>query len=90
MNKIVVVDYGMGNLGSVLNMFKKVGASAQISADLETIAKAKKILLPGVIDIFKILLDRMFVPYGLHSNCHVHHLMCQLTPMRSTLHLKTK
>jgi glutamine amidotransferase len=45
---ITIVDYGMGNLGSVLNMFKKVGASAQISADLETIAKAKKILLPGV------------------------------------------
>lgn len=45
---IVIVDYGMGNLGSVLNMFKKVGAQAIISSDLEVINKAPKILLPGV------------------------------------------
>jgi glutamine amidotransferase len=45
---IVIVDYGMGNLGSVLNMFKKVGAEAKISSDLNEISKAPKILLPGV------------------------------------------
>lgn len=45
---IIIVDYGMGNLGSVLNMFKKVGAEAKISSDLDEISKAKKILLPGV------------------------------------------
>jgi glutamine amidotransferase len=45
---IVIVDYGMGNLGSVLNMFKKVGAEAKISSDLDEISKAPKILLPGV------------------------------------------
>lgn len=45
---ITIVDYGMGNLGSVLNMFKKIGASAQITGDLNVIAKAEKILLPGV------------------------------------------
>lgn len=45
---IVIVDYGMGNLGSVLNMFKKVGAEAIISSDLNVISKAPKILLPGV------------------------------------------
>lgn len=45
---IVIVDYGMGNLGSVLNMFKKVGAKAKISSDPEEIGKAEKILLPGV------------------------------------------
>lgn len=45
---IVIVDYGMGNLGSVLNMFKKVGAQAKISSDLNEIIKAQKILLPGV------------------------------------------
>lgn len=45
---IVIVDYGMGNLGSVLNMFKKVGAEAIISSDLDIISKAPKILLPGV------------------------------------------
>jgi glutamine amidotransferase len=45
---IVIADYGMGNLGSVLNMFNKVGASAIISSDLDVISKAPKILLPGV------------------------------------------
>jgi glutamine amidotransferase len=45
---IIIVDYGMGNLGSVLNMFKKVGADAKISSDLDEISRAEKILLPGV------------------------------------------
>jgi glutamine amidotransferase len=38
----------MGNLGSVANMFKRVGYQSEITADLDRIAKAKKILLPGV------------------------------------------
>jgi glutamine amidotransferase len=45
---ITIVNYGMGNLGSVLNMFKKVGVKAQITDDLEVIGRAEKILLPGV------------------------------------------
>jgi len=45
---IVIADYGMGNLGSVLNMFKKIGTPAIISSDLDVISKAPKILLPGV------------------------------------------
>ena len=45
---IHIVDYGMGNLGSVLNMFKKIGAEAKISSDLNEISKAEKLLLPGV------------------------------------------
>jgi glutamine amidotransferase len=45
---IIIVDYGMGNLGSVLNMFKKAGAQSKISSDLNEISKAEKILLPGV------------------------------------------
>lgn len=45
---ILIVDYGMGNLGSVLNMLKRVGATAWISGDPGEIARADKILLPGV------------------------------------------
>ena len=45
---ILIIDYGMGNLGSVLNMFKKIGVKAKISSDLKEIREAKKILLPGV------------------------------------------
>jgi glutamine amidotransferase len=45
---IVIVDYGMGNLGSIVNMFKKIGVKAVISGDLEVVAAAPKLLLPGV------------------------------------------
>lgn len=45
---ITIIDYGMGNLGSVANMFKRIGIQSQITSDLDTIAKAQKILLPGV------------------------------------------
>jgi len=46
---IVIVDYGIGNLASVLNMFKKIGTKeVVVSGDKETIAKASKLLLPGV------------------------------------------
>lgn len=45
---ITIVDYGMGNLGSILNMFKRIGVKATVSSDPEHILKAEKILLPGV------------------------------------------
>jgi len=45
---IVVIDYGMGNLGSIANMLKYLGASAVISADKTLIEKADKLILPGV------------------------------------------
>lgn len=45
---IVIVDYGMGNLGSIANMLKKVGAPAIISSDPDMIARADKLILPGV------------------------------------------
>lgn len=45
---IVVIDYGMGNLGSIANMIKKVGYKSLISSDLEEIKKATKLILPGV------------------------------------------
>jgi glutamine amidotransferase len=48
MKPIIIIDYGIGNLGSILNMFKRVGAKAIISSDLQQIKDAEKILLPGV------------------------------------------
>lgn len=45
---IVVIDYGMGNLGSIVNMVKKVGYKCHITSDLEEIKKATKLILPGV------------------------------------------
>ncbi|AOB24887.1 MULTISPECIES: imidazole glycerol phosphate synthase subunit HisH [Bordetella] len=45
---ISVLDYGVGNLGSILNMFKKIGAQARLVSDPAAIMQAEKILLPGV------------------------------------------
>ena len=45
---ICIIDYGMGNLGSLVNMFKRIGASAQIVSDPELINRAEKLVLPGV------------------------------------------
>lgn len=45
---ITIVDYGMGNLGAVRNMFKRIGVPAVITGDPVEVARAQKILLPGV------------------------------------------
>lgn len=45
---IAVINYGMGNAGSILNMLKKIGAEAIITNRKEDIQKADKIILPGV------------------------------------------
>jgi imidazole glycerol-phosphate synthase subunit HisH len=45
---ISIVNYGMGNLGSVQNMFKRIGAASQIINTVPEILQAKKLLLPGV------------------------------------------
>lgn len=45
---ITIVDYGMGNLGSIVNMFRRIGHQATVSTDCQQIETAKKILLPGV------------------------------------------
>lgn len=45
---IVIIDYGIGNLKSIYNMFKKIGIESMISSDIEDIKQADKYLLPGV------------------------------------------
>lgn len=43
-----IIDYGMGNLGSIKNMIKKIGHTAEITDDIEVIRRADKLILPGV------------------------------------------
>ena len=46
---IVILDYGMGNLGAHLNMMRKIGyADVIISSGPEDLKKARKIIIPGV------------------------------------------
>ncbi len=45
---IVIVDYGVGNLGSIINMLKKAGAKAIASSNPEVLQQAEKLILPGI------------------------------------------
>ena len=45
---ITIIDYGMGNLGSIRNIIKKIGHQSEITADKAVINKADKLILPGV------------------------------------------
>ena len=44
----VIIDTGCANLASVRFAFERLGASAQISADADTILSAERVILPGV------------------------------------------
>jgi len=43
-----IVDYGMGNLGSIRSMLKKLGESSIISSNPNIIEQADRLILPGV------------------------------------------
>lgn len=45
---ITIIDYNMGNVGSIKNMLKKVGTPSIITRDKVLIEKAEKLILPGV------------------------------------------
>lgn len=44
---IAIIDYDIGNLGAVANMFSRLGASCKITNTLEDIDSASGIVLPG-------------------------------------------
>ncbi|CCW35996.1 imidazole glycerol phosphate synthase subunit hisH [Chthonomonas calidirosea] len=45
---IAIVDYGMANLRSVEKALQRVGGDAKITSDPDVIARAEKVVLPGV------------------------------------------
>ncbi|MHB8162992.1 MAG: imidazole glycerol phosphate synthase subunit HisH [Methanoregula sp.] len=48
MTKIAIIDYGLGNLRSVIRGLEKAGAQAVITCDAGEIASADGLVLPGV------------------------------------------
>lgn len=46
--KIVIIDYGVGNLHSVEKALRYVGAEVTVTAEKKRIMQAEKIILPGV------------------------------------------
>ena len=57
-SKVVVVDYGMGNLWSVISALDFLGATPMVSSNYEDIIKADTILLPGV-GSFRLAMNRL-------------------------------
>jgi glutamine amidotransferase len=53
---IAIVDYGAGNISSVMKALEHLGADAQVTSDPSVIATAQKLIVPGV---------------GHFSRCHV-------------------
>ncbi len=45
---IGILDYGTGNVKSVMNMLRKIGAAASLVADPKGLKSVEKIILPGV------------------------------------------
>ncbi|MHC1703826.1 MAG: imidazole glycerol phosphate synthase subunit HisH [Tenuifilaceae bacterium] len=45
---ITIIDYKTGNLGSIQNILKRIGENSIVTSDKNEIAKATKIILPGV------------------------------------------
>ncbi len=45
---IHIIDYGAGNLGSILNMIKRIGGQATLVSNSRDLVNATKIILPGV------------------------------------------
>ena len=45
---VLIVDYGMGNVASVLNAFTRLGVKARLSDRPQEISAARSLVLPGV------------------------------------------
>lgn len=45
---IAVIDYGIGNVSSIVNMLKKIGVEAMLAKQPTDIDLAEKLILPGV------------------------------------------
>ena len=45
---ITIIDYKTGNLGSIQNILKRIGEDSVVTSDKNEIARATKLILPGV------------------------------------------
>ncbi|HRF25104.1 MAG TPA: imidazole glycerol phosphate synthase subunit HisH, partial [Chitinophagaceae bacterium] len=45
---IAIINYGLGNLASILNMHRRLGIDAVITTDPKEIEQASHLILPGV------------------------------------------
>jgi imidazole glycerol-phosphate synthase subunit HisH len=46
--EVSIVNYGIGNLGSICNMFRKLRIPADVITTAEAVSKAKRLIVPGI------------------------------------------
>ena len=46
--KLVIIDYGVGNIRSLVHAFKYLGEKVEITSDIKKIKNSSHIILPGV------------------------------------------
>ena len=46
--KVVIIDYGAGNVFSVTTALQRLGVQAVLSSDVRLIARAERVIFPGV------------------------------------------
>ena len=46
--KVVIIDYGAGNVFSVTTALQRLGVQAVLSSDVRLIARADRVIFPGV------------------------------------------
>jgi len=70
--KHVIIDYGVGNLGSIKNACDRIGLDTIVSSEISVIKEAKSLILPGVgafEDAMESLKESGLIPYILdHIN----------------------
>jgi glutamine amidotransferase len=48
MAEVSIVNYGIGNTGSICNMFRKLRIEAEVISTPESLSSAKRLILPGI------------------------------------------
>ena len=48
MSSVAVIDYGMGNVRSVMNALSEIGAQSELVAEPAAVSKFDRVILPGV------------------------------------------
>jgi glutamine amidotransferase len=74
---ISIIDYGMGNIGSLINMFMQVGEDIAVISNKEDVLKAHKLVLPGV-GSFKAAMQRINEIPGLRDALDIKALKHQI------------
>ena len=91
--KLVIIDYGAGNVKSVKFALERISFNAEFTNDLETIENADKVILPGVgeansamLELKKYGLDKLIptLKQPVLGICLGMQLMCKFTEEGNT------